>query len=149
MDSTAPSKIGWVDLIDESVHTSDDQDIGDIEAVSRDFIVVKRGFVNVHRYYIPVRKVEGWDGDVLWLRITEDEVKKNYERNIHPDPYRYYVKDYPYYDAPFSPFLTIPRRFSPPVYSGATPSKLVYLCDICGKEFPTADDFSNHVSTEH
>jgi hypothetical protein len=33
----------WTDLICESVHTSDDQDIGDIEAVGRNFIVVKRG----------------------------------------------------------------------------------------------------------
>jgi hypothetical protein len=38
----------WIGLIDESVHTSDDVDIGDIEAVSRDFVVAKRGFVNVH-----------------------------------------------------------------------------------------------------
>ncbi len=33
----------WIDLMNESVHTSDDVDIGDIDAVSRDFIVVKRG----------------------------------------------------------------------------------------------------------
>ena len=52
-------KKGWIDLINESVHTSDDVDIGDIAAVSRDFIVVKRGFVNVHYYYIPIGKVEG------------------------------------------------------------------------------------------
>ena len=32
----------WTDLINESVHTSDDQDIGSIEAVSRNFIVVKK-----------------------------------------------------------------------------------------------------------
>jgi hypothetical protein len=32
----------WTDLISESVHTRDDQDIGDIEAVSRNFIVVKK-----------------------------------------------------------------------------------------------------------
>jgi hypothetical protein len=43
----------WMDLINESVHTSDDIDIGDIMAVSWDFVVVKRGFVNVHYYYIP------------------------------------------------------------------------------------------------
>jgi hypothetical protein len=49
----------WIGLIDESVHTFDDVDIGDIEAVSRDFVVVKRGFVNVHYYYIPINKVEG------------------------------------------------------------------------------------------
>ena len=49
-----------MDLINESVHTSDDIDIGDILAVSRDFVVVKRGFVNVHYYYVPISKVEGW-----------------------------------------------------------------------------------------
>jgi hypothetical protein len=43
-----------IGLIDESVHTFDDIDIGDIDAVSRDFVVVKRGFVNVHYYYIPI-----------------------------------------------------------------------------------------------
>jgi hypothetical protein len=64
----------WIGLIDESVHTSDDIDIGDIDAVSRDFVVVKRGFVNVHYYYIPISKVEGWDGHVLWLKITEKEL---------------------------------------------------------------------------
>jgi hypothetical protein len=92
-----PIKKTWIALIDESVHTSDDSDIGDIEAVSRDFIVVKRGFVNIHYYYIPISRVEGWDGHVLWLKITEDEVKKNYERDARPDPTRYYVKDYPMY----------------------------------------------------
>jgi hypothetical protein len=35
----------WISLINESVHTYDDIDIGDIYAVSRNFIVIKRGFV--------------------------------------------------------------------------------------------------------
>ena len=103
--SSNPAKSGWLDLINESVHTSDDIDIGDIEAVSRDFIVVKRGFVNVHYYYIPITKVEGWDSHVLWLRITENEVKANYERDKIPDPSRYYVKDYPTYTAEYYPEL--------------------------------------------
>ena len=52
----------WRDLLNESVHTSDDVDIGDIYAVSRNFIVVMRGLINIHYYYIPINKVEGWDG---------------------------------------------------------------------------------------
>ena len=83
---------GWTDIINESVHTSDDQDIGDIEAVNRDFIVVKRGFVNVHRYHIPISRVLGWYGNVLWLSISEETVKANYERDTPPDPSTYYVK---------------------------------------------------------
>jgi hypothetical protein len=79
--TTRGSALQWSELLNESVHTSDDQDIGDIEAVNREFVVVKRGFVNVHRYFIPADKVEGWDGNVVWLKITEDEVKRKYQKD--------------------------------------------------------------------
>src|ERR671920_1187067 len=91
------TKKTWISLIDESVYTSDDVDIGDIDAVSRDFIVVKRGFVNVHYYYIPIGKVEGWDGSIVWLKVPEEYTKKNYERDTVPDPSRYYVMNFPGY----------------------------------------------------
>jgi hypothetical protein len=85
-----------MDITNESVHTSDDKDIGDIEAINRNFIVVKRGIVNVHYYYIPMSKVEGWDGHVVWLKITEDEVRRDYQKDRAPDSSTYYIKDYPY-----------------------------------------------------
>jgi precorrin isomerase len=44
------SKKKWEDMIDQSVHTTDDVDIGDIDALSRDFIVAKRGYLNEHYY---------------------------------------------------------------------------------------------------
>src|SRR4051795_1032557 len=100
--STNPSdvpKMNWMNLINESVHTADDMDIGDIDAVSRDFVVVKRGFLNIHYYYIPMGKVEGWDGRVLWLKVPEEYVKANYERDVMPDPIRYFLKDFPGYTA--------------------------------------------------
>jgi hypothetical protein len=146
----APDRAGWKELLNESVHTSDDQDIGDIEAVSRDFIVVKRGLLNVHRYYIPISRVEGWDGDVLWLNITEEQVKASYERNIEPDPYRYYIKDHPYYTSvDYPPLMMIPARYTPPAYSVTAREKVVYRCDICDREFTGANDVSEHVRTAH
>jgi hypothetical protein len=51
-----------------------------IYAVSRNFVVVMRGIINIHYYYIPINKVEAWDDNVLWLKITENEVKEKYER---------------------------------------------------------------------
>ena len=73
------------DLIQESVHSSDDVDIGDVEALNKDTILVKRGIINVHYYYIPISKVEGWDGHVVWLTIPEQEVKANYENDTLPE----------------------------------------------------------------
>ena len=95
-NSNSSTRSSWMDVTNESVHTSDDKDIGDIEAINRDFIVVKRGFVNVHYYYIPISKVEGWDGHVVWLKVTEDEVESDYKKDNSPDPAEFYIKDYPY-----------------------------------------------------
>jgi hypothetical protein len=107
------SKKKWEDMINQSVHTTDDVDIGDIDALSRDFIIVKRGYLNEHYYYIPITKVEGWDGNILWLKVKEDEVKSKYERQIVPDPSRYYMKDYPYHHTIIFPELKI---IPPPKY---------------------------------
>jgi hypothetical protein len=162
-ESQGTTKKTWITLIDESVHTSDDIDIGDIEAVSRDFVVVKRGFVNIHYYYIPISKVEGWDTHVLWLKITEDEVKRNYERDIAPDPTRYYIKDYAMYTTAYYPEITmIPSRYTKPVYTGANTRTIttattpitdvpnIYKCDICGNSnFKTEDELSQHVIATH
>ena len=163
--SSNPTKSGWLDLINESIHTSDDIDIGDIDAVSRDFVVVKRGFVNVHYYYIPITKVEGWDSHVLWLRITENEVKANYERDKIPDPSRYYVKDYPTYTAEYYPeLIMIPPRYIQPVFGTTVPPysprteettkaepsiQDAYVCDLCNTSFKTEEELSNHVGSQY
>jgi hypothetical protein len=150
---TSPEPKSWIELINESVHTSDDIDIGDIDAVSRDFIVVKRGFVNVHHYYIPINKVEGWDGNVLWLKITESEVKANYQRDKIPDPFQYYVKDYAYYSSLHYPELTtIPPRYTRPIYtdpSRGVSKSAIYICGLCDMSFNTDDELSKHVTSEH
>jgi hypothetical protein len=153
MSKTVPSKKSWIDIIDESVHTRDDVDIGDIDAVNRDFLVVKRGFVNVHYYYIPLSKVEGWDGNVLWLKITEDEVKRNYERNMVPEPQRYFVKDNPGYVAAYPELPVIaPEYNTMPVYtamSQAEQQPVVLKCDLCETTFRSEDELSAHVSSKH
>jgi hypothetical protein len=154
----------WTDLIGESVHTSDDQDIGDIEAINRNFVVVKKGLVNVHRYYIPLHRVEGWDGKVVWLKIPEDTVKTNYERNIVPDPYNYH-----YSSAPTVEPSNVVRRFQinmpkiPPKAleerpflvakeaSGKEEDEMdrTFHCNLCDSAFRNEDELSTHVESSH
>lgn len=153
----SPATIGekkhWIDLINESVHTSDDVDIGDVDAVSRNFVVVKRGFVNVHYYYIPANKVEGWDNNVLWLKVPEEHVKRNYERDVVPEPSRYYMKDFPGYTAVYPEVeVILPRYSSKPAYTAknTTPEEFrVHLCELCQTVFDTEDDLSRHVNSNH
>jgi hypothetical protein len=150
----------WTDLISESVHTSDDQDIGDIEAVSRNFIVVKKGLINVHRYYVPLHRVEGWDGKVVWLKISEEAVKTNYERDAVPDPYNYHYSSAPTVDA-----SNVVRRFQinmpqiPPRAQEERPflvshessghQERVFVCNLCDATFKSDDELSSHVESSH
>jgi hypothetical protein len=138
----------WFSMINESVHTSDDQDVGDVYAVNRFFLVVKRGIVNVHYYYIPMSKIEGWDGHVLWLKVTEDEVKTKYESERSPDPSTYYVQEHPYFSLE-SPLPLIPLKLSK--YENemtAVPSDdvpLVYSCPLCNVVFQTEQELGKHI----
>ena len=143
----------WISLIDESVHTYDDVDIGDVYAISRNFIVVKRGFVNIHYYYIPVKKVEGWDGNVLWLKVTENEIKEKYERDKIPNSTQYFIKDYPYYTG-FTgynyPLPVISRRYSEDtqyIKDTTSPENVprVYKCDLCNKGFDSENELDKHM----
>ena len=68
------------------------KEIGEVEAVNKDTIVVKKG---KKYYYIPVDKVEGWDGHVVYLTITDDEAVQ-FERKAKPDKTYYFTKDQGY-----------------------------------------------------
>ena len=124
----------WTDLISDSVYTSDDQDIGDIEAVSRNFIVVKKGLVK--------------------------EVKTNYERDAAPDPYNYHYSSAPTVDpANVVRRFQINMPKIPPraqedrpflVSQGSTRQEdQVLLCNLCNVSFRTDDELSTHVESSH
>lgn len=133
----------WKEMIDQSVYTSDDVDIGDVNALSRDFVVVKRGYLDEHHYYIPVTKVEGWSGEVLWLRIPEEKVKENYERQIVPDPSRYSAKNLEStYSAEFSELSKIPPKYKRPIRNTATnyaDDEQKHGCALCEMKFDTRE----------
>ena len=44
-------KIPWEEIIDKHVRTTDNIDIGDVDRVGNQFIVVREEVVNVHIYY--------------------------------------------------------------------------------------------------
>lgn len=98
-------------------------------------------------------KVEGWDGYVLWLKATEDEAKRNYERNIPPDTSRYYTKDPPSMYNPNvlkGPTVIVPR-YTRPVYTTATAGQeqILVKCDLCNSSFKTEDELAHHITTNH
>ena len=83
-----------MDLTKQSVYVRKrkGKEIGEIEAMNKDTIVVKKGKRGGKYYYIPIDRVEGWDGHVVSLTITEDEAKQ-FEKKDKPDRSLYFTKD--------------------------------------------------------
>ena len=86
-----------MDLTKQSVYVRKrkGKEIGEVEAVNKDTIVIKKGKRSGKFYYIPVDKVEGWDGHDVYLTITEDEAKQ-FEKKAKPDKSDYFTKDQGY-----------------------------------------------------
>ena len=75
---TANSNIDWNDVIKKEARGSGDEDLGEVQEVGPNYVLVKRGLVNKEKFYISKDQVESYDGDTLRFRISEEEVKSKY-----------------------------------------------------------------------
>jgi len=77
-------KIEWAEVIHKHVRAADDVDMGDVERVGNDFIVVRQGVAKVHLYYIPKVCISNYDGSYLYLNVPSDLVRSRFERETEP-----------------------------------------------------------------
>jgi hypothetical protein len=78
--------IPWEEVIFKRVKTSDDVDIGDIETVANEYIVVREGVGKIRRYYIPKTYINNYDGSALYVTIPGGLVSAKFERDTPPTP---------------------------------------------------------------
>jgi hypothetical protein len=76
--------IAWEDVIHKHVRAADNVDIGDVDKVGNEFIVVREGVANIHMYYIPKQYITKYDGSSLWIDVTSGLVSPKFEREDEP-----------------------------------------------------------------
>ena len=77
-------KIPWEEIIHKHVRTTDNIDIGDVDRVGNQFIIVREGVANVHMYYIPKKYIIKYDGSSLWLSLSSLLVSSKFEKKNEP-----------------------------------------------------------------
>ena len=77
-------KIPWEEIIHKHVRTTDNIDIGDVDKVGDEFIVVREGVANVHLYYIPKKYIIKYDGSSLWVNLSSTLASSKFERKNEP-----------------------------------------------------------------
>jgi hypothetical protein len=78
--------IPWEEVIHKHVRTSDNADIGDVDRVGNEYIVVREGVGKVHLYYIPKKYINNYDGSSLWINAPSGLISAKFERETEPTP---------------------------------------------------------------
>ena len=73
--SSSSSTINWGDVIKKEARGRNDEDLGEVQEVGENYVLVQRGMINKDKFYIPRNLVESYDGDVLRFSITEEDAK--------------------------------------------------------------------------
>jgi uncharacterized protein (TIGR02271 family) len=76
--SSSSSSIDWSDVIKKEARGSNDEDLGEVQEVGQDYVLVQRGMINKDKFYIPKDVVESYDGDVLRFSISEEDAKSRF-----------------------------------------------------------------------
>jgi hypothetical protein len=78
------NSIEWKDIIKKEARGYEKgDDLGEVQEIGQEFVVTERGRVKKNKFYLPKQLVAGYDGDVLWFNITEQEAEDNFKKD-HP-----------------------------------------------------------------
>ena len=72
------SHIDWNDVIKKEARGINDEDLGEIQEVTKDYVLIKKGIINKEKFYVPQNEVESYDGNILRFKLSEEEIKSKY-----------------------------------------------------------------------
>jgi uncharacterized protein (TIGR02271 family) len=81
---SSSSAIDWSDVIKKEARGSNDEDLGEVQEVGENYVLVQKGLINKDKFYIPKDQVESYDGDVLRFSISEEDAKSRYLGDYPP-----------------------------------------------------------------
>lgn len=79
------NSIEWKDIIKKEARGYEKgDDLGEVQEIGQEFVVTERGRVKKNKFYLPKLLVAGYDGEVLWFNITEQEAENNFKKDRPP-----------------------------------------------------------------
>ena len=85
-------RILWEQLKGKKVKTNDGHGGGEIKEIAQNYIRLEKGIVNKDKSWVPKYLVDAYDGKVLWLVISNDDLGRGYSYITEPDAERAYTR---------------------------------------------------------
>jgi uncharacterized protein (TIGR02271 family) len=76
--------IDWDDVIKKEAKGKNDEDLGEVQQVTQDYILIQKGIINKEKLYIPRELVLGYNGTILLFDISSQEAKNKFLRDSPP-----------------------------------------------------------------
>ena len=70
------SKINWNDVIKKEARGNNYEELGKVQEVKDNYVIIQRGTINKEKFYIPKDEAESYDGDVIKFKFSEQELSK-------------------------------------------------------------------------
>jgi hypothetical protein len=71
--------IDWKDVIKKEARGYNDEELGEVQEVKDNYIVIQKGIINKKKYYIPKYKIKSYDGNILKFRVSDINLNKYQE----------------------------------------------------------------------
>jgi uncharacterized protein (TIGR02271 family) len=86
--------LDWSDTVKKEAEGSNGTDLGEIQDVGNTYVRTKKGLLNKKEYFLPKYLAEGYDGDKVYFRISQDDADNLFsnEENVPPADEDYRTK---------------------------------------------------------
>ena len=76
-DTAGGPTILWGEMKNKQVKSVDGENLGKIEKISQNHIMIEEGLMKKKRFWIPKFVADVYDGKFVWLDIKQEELKES------------------------------------------------------------------------
>ena len=78
-------EIPWNEIIKKEARGIDDADFGEIQSVDPEYVLTQKGIIDKEFFSFPKNLAQGYDGDRVWFKVTEEEARNSYMQSQNVD----------------------------------------------------------------
>ncbi len=82
--SSYSGHIDWNDIIKKEARGINNEDLGEVQEVTEDYVFVEKGVINKEKYFIPRDLAVGYNGTILIFDISAEDAKNRFARESPP-----------------------------------------------------------------
>ena len=77
----------WNEIIKKEARGIDDADFGEIQSVDPEYVITQKSIIDKEIFSFPKNLAQGYDGDRVWFKVTEEEARNSYMKSQNMDDY--------------------------------------------------------------